>query len=238
MNAAIIRLAMRSLFGRPRAFVLLAMPAIMVGLAAVITMASSNPPDSSDAEAFLRVFGIGIVVPVVTLIATTTLVNSEFDDGSIVYLLTKPISRLSIMASKAVVVLLSVLVCGVLPVGIAGFAMVGGDDRVALAGVAGSAVAGVAYVGIFTALVTVLNRSIVGCLIYWLVWESTISSLIGPVKWLSARAWGSSVVQATTELGDRPAVPVAYAVVAAVVILLGGVALAAQRLVSVSLSDD
>lgn len=239
MNGPILRLAIRSLFGRSRVLLMLAMPAVMLALAVVLRVVPDLPPTSEDAEGFLRVFGIGIVIPVVSLIATATLINSEFDDGSIIYILTKPISRISIIATKAFVVLGSVLLCGVLPTALAGLILTGSADRVALGTLAGGAAAGAAYAGIFTALVTVLKRSIVGCLLYWLIWESTLSSLIGPVKWLSARAWGSSLVQSISTAGvDEPALPWAYVVIAAAVALLGGIALAAQRLVSVTLSDD
>ncbi|KNX38418.1 ABC transporter permease [Luteipulveratus halotolerans] len=236
MSTPIIRLAFQSLFGRSRLLLLLALPVVLVGLAALLTATGS--PDNGNAESFLKVFGIGIVIPVLALVSTASLINAELDDGSIIYLLTKPVSRLSIIASKALVALFAVVACGVIPLWVAGITLVGGADKVAVGALAGGLVSGVAYVGLFTVLMTVLQRSVIACLIYWLVWESTISSLVGPVRWLSARAWGTSTVEAISSVSAKaPAVPVAYAVVAAAVALVVGVVLAARRLAAMTLSD-
>ncbi|HWC21618.1 MAG TPA: ABC transporter permease [Flexivirga sp.] len=240
MNSTILRLGLRSLFGRARVWLMIAMPVILVILAVVIRAASNGGDDTYAAENFLRVFGVGIVVPVVALIATTTLINSEFDDGSIIYLLTKPISRVAIIASKAVIVLGAGVIFGALMMFVAGLLMVGGSDRVAIAALAGGAVSTIAYVGIFTALATTMKRSVVGCLLFWLIWESTISSLFAPVKWLSARAWGNAVIQHIASAPDdgKPGVPLAYAVIAAFVALAAGIALAGQRLASMTISEE
>ncbi|RNI21586.1 ABC transporter permease [Flexivirga caeni] len=239
LNGPILRLGLRSLFGRARVWLMVALPVIMLLLSAVVKGTSSGGDDASSAEAFLRVFGVGIVVPVVALVATTTLINSEFDDGSIIYLLTKPISRLSIIASKAIVVFGAGVVFAALPMLLAGLVMAGGSHDVAVAALLGGAVSTLAYVGIFTALATTMKRSIIGCLLFWLLWESTISSLLSPVKWLSARAWGNAVIQHVAAAGDgKPAVPLTYAVVGALVAFAVGIALAGQRLASMTISEE
>ena len=240
MNSTILRLGVRSLFGRARVWLMIAMPVILVILAVVLRMASTNGMDEQSAENFLRIFGIGIAVPVIALIATTTLINSEFDDGSIIYLLTKPISRVAIIASKAVIVLGAGVIFGAVMMFVAGLLMVGAGGGVAVAALAGGAVSTIAYVGIFTALATTMKRSVVGCLLFWLIWESTISSLFSPVKWLSARAWGNAVIQqiATVPGDGKPAVPLVYAVIAALVALAAGVVLAGQRLASMTISEE
>lgn len=239
MNVPILRLGLRSLFGRSRAWLMIAMPILLLALVAALKATNSSMA-ADNAASLLELFGIGIVVPIVTLIATTTLINSEFDDGSIIYLLTKPISRLSIMASKAAVILGTSLVFAAVPVCLAGLIMVGGEAQVAVSALAGAVVASVAYVGIFTALATTMKRSVIGCLLYWLIWESTLSTLLGPVKWLSARAWGISCLRdlaAPIGLGSVP-VPLWYAIVAAVVALAVGTALAAVRLASMTISEE
>jgi len=240
MNGSILRLGLRSLFGRARVWLMVAMPVIMILLAGVIRAASEGTMDDAHAESFLRVFGVGIVVPVVALVATTTLINSEFDDGSIIYLLTKPISRLTIIGSKAAVVLGAGLVFAAAPMLLAGFVLIGGSSRVAVAALVGGAVSTVAYVGIFTALATTMKRSIIGCLLFWLLWESTLSSLLSPVKWLSARAWGTAVIQhlASAPGDGKPAVPLLYAVLGAVIAFIAGIALAGQRLASMTISEE
>lgn len=239
MNSAVLRLGVRSLVGRARVYLMLALPVLLVLLALLLRSLAGDDFGPSDQISFLKVFGIGVVVPIVTLIATSTLISSELDDGSIIYLLSKPVSRLTIAASKAVVILTAVVLGAAVPLGAAGLILAGGADRIALGAFGGALLSGTAYVGIFTVLATLLKRSVIGALIYWLVWESTLSSLIGPVKWLSARAWGSSVIDSiSTVASEGKGVPWWYAVLAMLVTLLAGVFLAGRRLSSMTLSDE
>lgn len=237
MNSPILKLAFRSLFGRARVWLLVGLPLILIAVA-LLLRTLGNVTDST-VENFLTTFGVGLVVPIVTLVATTTLINSEFDDGSIIYLLTKPVSRISIIASKAAVVLTAALVCAALPMALAAV-LLGGSGDLVLAALAGGVVTSAAYVGIFIAIATVMKRSILGCLLYWLIWESTVSGLLSPVKWLSARAWGQSVVNEISSFsgGAKPPVPVLYAVLAAIVALVLGVLLAGRRLAAMTISEE
>ncbi|MCG8656138.1 MULTISPECIES: ABC transporter permease subunit [unclassified Yimella] len=238
MNIPILRLAVRSLFGRARAILLFLIPALLLLLATLIRVADGDTLSPGDAPLVLvRTFGIGIVVPVVALMATTTLINSEFDDGSIIYLLTKPVSRLSIIATKAFVVLLCTLVFAAVPMMIAALIMVGVQDDLWLGALLGGVTASVAYAGIFTTLATLLNRSVVGCLVYWLVWEASLTSLISPAAWLSARAWGTSVLHSVAEVGQKVHPPVWFGLIAAVLCLIGGVLIAGRKLSHTTISD-
>ncbi len=239
MNAAIVALGLRSLTGRARFAVMLSLPILLLLLAGVLSRINDADFAPNDQLNLLKVFGIGVVVPIVTLIATSTLFSSELDDGSIVYLLTKPVTRSSIVASKAAVVLAAVLVFAAVPMGLAGLILDGGADRMALAGFSSALLAGTAYVGIFTVLATLLKRSVIGALVYWLVWESTLSSLIGPIRWLSARAWGNSIADhVATVTSASKDVPWPYAVLATAVTLVVGVLLAGRRLSTMTLSDE
>lgn len=238
MNLPILRLAVRSLFGRARALLLVAFPIALLGLAGIISLSVSGDLNPDEAPlALVRTFGIGIVVPVVALTATTTLINSEFDDGSIIYLLTKPVSRLSIIASKAVVVLGSTLLFAVVPMALAALLLVGTEGDLWLGALLGGMTSCIAYAGIFTLLATLFNRSLVGCLVYWLVWEASLTSLISPASWLSARAWGSSVIHAVADVHHSVHPPAWFGFGAAVVCLAGGVVVAARRLSATTISE-
>ncbi|GAB3581977.1 ABC transporter permease [Calidifontibacter terrae] len=238
MNLPILKLAIRSLFGRARVMMLVAFPIVLLVLAVIIRLTASGEVAVNEGPLVLvRTFGIGIVVPVVALTATTTLINSEFDDGSIIYLLTKPLSRLSIIASKAVVVLASTLLFAVLPMAAAALVLVGTRDDLWLGALLGGLTSSAAYAGIFTVLATLFNRSLVGCLVYWLVWEASLTSLISPAAWLSARAWGSSVLHAVADVHEKVHPPVWFGVVAALICLAGGVAVAARRLSATTISE-
>lgn len=239
MNTAILRLGVRSLTGRSRIVLMLAFPVLLLLLGVLLRSVGEGDPQGDDVAELLKVFGLGVVVPVVTLIATSTLISTELDDGSVIYLLSKPVSRLSVVASKAAVVLGTVILFAAVPIGLTGLILFGVGERVALASFAGALVSAIAYAGIFILLATFLKRSVIGALVYWLVWESTLASLIGPIRWLSARAWGSSVLdQVVSPAIENKGVPWWYAVLGMSLTLIVGVLLAARRLSAMTLSDE
>lgn len=236
MNSAIIRLATRSLLGRSRVLVLIAMAAALLALALLIRLAPTGPLDPAGGPLNLvRTFGIGVVIPVVTLIGTTTLITSEIDDGSIIYLLSKPVPRWVIVASKMLVILASSLAFAVIPMGLAALIMVGTDGGLWWGALLGGTASAVAYTGAFAVLALLVKRSVTGCLLYWLVWEALLTTVLKPAQYLSARAYGGSVVHEAMGLAAHPAAW--FAVVAAVVVLVAGAVLAGWRLARVTISE-
>ncbi len=236
MNAAVIGLAARSLLGRARVLVLLAMSAALLALALLIRLSAPDPLSPTDVPLDLvRTFGIGVVVPVAALIGTTTLLTSEIDDGSIIYLLSKPVPRWVIVASKMLVILTSSLAFAVLPMGLTALIMVGTDGGLWWGALLGGAVSAAAYTGAFAILALVVKHSITGCLLYWLVWEALLTTTLRPAQYLSARAFGGSVTHEV--LGTTAHPPVWFAILAAVVVLVAGALLAGWRLGRTTISE-
>ena len=71
-----------------------------------------------------------MIVPLVALLATTGLLAPEIDDGSISYLLAKPISRHTIVVSKLVVAAACVLLFAAVPMLIAGLVLMADEPGV------------------------------------------------------------------------------------------------------------
>ena len=86
-----------------------------------------------------------------------------------------------------------------------------------------------------TLLAIVDKRSVTGRLLHWLVWEALLTTVLRPAQYLSARAYGGSVMHAAMGLDAHPAAW--FAVVAAVVVLVAGAALARWRLARVAISE-
>lgn len=235
-SGPIIKLGLRSVFGRARVILLAGLPVLLILLTLLIAQADQGPDAS---QQFLSTFGIGVIAPVVVLVTTTTLINSEFDDGSILYLLIKPVSRTAIVTSKTLVSLIAVVIGILVPMVLAGLLLDLGSYNGFVATTVAALIAGIGYTGVFTMLATLLKRSILGCLAYWLLWESLISGLVPPARWLSVRSWAdNAMIDLSTLPGQAlPTVPLWYAVSAAVVALVLGVAVAARRLRSVTLSE-
>lgn len=233
--SAIVRLAVRSLLGRARALVLLALTLSLLGLALLVRLAGGDLDPGGAPLTLVTAFGIGVVVPVATLLGTTTLISSEVDDGSIIYLLSKPVPRRAIIAGKASVILASALLFAAVPMALAALIMVGSAGHLWWGALLAGVTASVAYTGVFTLLTTLFKRSAMGCLLYWLIWESLLTTVLRPAEWLSAGAYGESVVRATVGLQAHP--PVWFAILASAVALVLGIVLAGQRLARTTISE-
>src|SRR5690606_26254683 len=102
MNAVVMQLTARALLGRRRSLLLVLLPVLLLGLAALVRAVSGAPQDTA---ALVQNFGLGVLLPLLCLLIGTGVVGPEIDDGSIVYLLAKPLPRRTIVLSKLVVAL-------------------------------------------------------------------------------------------------------------------------------------
>ena len=108
--------------------------------------------DGALAPDLLSAFGIAILMPLLTLIAGTGSIGPEIDDGSIVYLLAKPLNRYSIVVTKLAVAIAVVIAFGVLPIAVAGVVLTGEVGDVTIAFALGALAAGAAYSAVFLLL--------------------------------------------------------------------------------------
>ena len=238
MNATIVRLALQALLGRRRFWLLLLMPLVLVALAAVVrALAGARRGLRGDRSSGS---GLGLVLPLVALLTTSSALGPEMDDGSIVYLLAKPVSRHVVAPSKYAVALLATLGFGALPIPIAGLVIDSADPGASLAWFAGAVLAAAAYCGLFLAVSAVTRHAVVVGLLFLLVWEGLLGNLLNGVRWLSIGDWAGALADS---LSDRAvihsdSVGATYALVATAVLVLGGVWFAGDRLRSFSLRGD
>jgi len=236
VSRTIVALGVQSVFGRRRGALLFLLPVVLVGMALLVRLLVGS--DEEAATGTLYALGLAVVVPLVALLGTTGVLAPEIDDGSIAYLLAKPISRHTIVLSKLAVATSCTVLFGALPMLVAGLVLLPGEPRVALGYALGSLLAGVAYCVVF-ALASMLTRhAVVIGLIYVLVWEGLLGGLLDGVRWLSVTRWAAAVAGPIAEPGAEQDLGVAYAVVATVVVLLAGTWLAGRRLRSFHLAGD
>lgn len=248
IDTTVATLTARGLLGGKRSLLLLALPVVLLALAAVARASlgaagTAGTASSGAASLVLGGFALGTVVPLLALIAGTGSIGPEIDDGSIVYLLAKPISRLSIVTSKLAVSAGVVLALGAVPTLLAGLVLVGGSSRLALGYALGVAAAGLAYVSLFTLLAVVSRSAVVIGLVYALVWESVVGQFVPGARALSVQQWSLSFTQLVLgdrapELGVDAAVGWQVALALLLVVVLGGTFTAVQRLRSIRLTSD
>lgn len=232
MNLTILKLAAQALLGRRRFWLLIALPMALIGLTALIRAISS---DGDAAWPMISFLGYPLVLPLVAILAASSVLGPEVDDGSIVYLLSKPVSRHAIAISKWLVAWSATLVVGALGVFVAGLVAGGGSQAVAW--LVAAMVAGTTYSALFLALSSFTRHAVVVGLIFVLIWEGLAGGLLSGVAWLSVGQWGIRIGHlVSSELDDPANLP--WALLASVAVTLGGVWFAGDRLRSFSLTGD
>ena len=231
MNATIAKLALQALLGRRRFWLLLAFPILLIALVALI----ASLTDGDAAWSILPGLGYSLVLPLVAILAASAVLGPEVDDGSIFYLLSKPVSRYGIAFSKWVVALGATLVAGSLPILVAG--LLTGDSTRALALTLAAAVAGTAYSALFLAVSAVTRHAVVASLMFVLIWEGLLGNLFTGIAWLSVGQWGLRVGhEVSDQLPDPANLP--WAILASLAVTLVGVWFAGDRLRSFSLRGE
>jgi ABC-2 type transport system permease protein len=239
-NSTIIGLTVRNGLGTRRAVVLVLLPLVLVGMAAILRALVGVDRDAT--EGVVLGLGITVVLPLVALICATSVLAAEVDDGSIVYLLAKPISRHVIVVSKYLVAVTATTLFTVLPIMLA-CAILTGEARPTLAYGIGSLLGAVVYCAIFLLLSAATRHAVATGLIYVLVWEGLLGGLLSGVRWLSVGAWSVGLAEAIAgDTGVAPSdldtVNAAYAIVAGAVVTVAAVWLAGDRLRSFRLTGE
>ncbi|MBM7789277.1 ABC transporter permease subunit [Tenggerimyces flavus] len=239
MNATIASLTASVVLGKRRALFLFILPGLLIAMAVGIRVAAGA--DSSIAATVLQTFAVGTVVPLLGLIAGTGVIGSEIDDGSIVYVLAKPIPRPMIVLTKLLVAVGTLVVFAAVPVLIAGVVLAGLTDGIAVAFTVGALLASIAYAALFLLLAVLTRHAVVVGLLYALIWESLVGSFVPGARTLSIQQWAMSLTDrlvsgdagATIEATVQPLV----AAILLLVVTVGATWFAGQRLRSLTLTD-
>ncbi|MFE0651618.1 ABC transporter permease [Streptomyces sp. NPDC059534] len=195
-NPTVARLTYRALLGRRRALILFLLPGMLLLISAVVR--GFNGADDQVAADVLGGFALATMVPLIGVIAGTGAIGPEIDDGSIVYLLSKPVKRPTIIFTKLIVAIAVTMVFSAVPTLIAGFILNGNGQQVAVAYTVAALVASIAYSALFLLLGTVSRHAVVIGLVYALVWEALFGSLIAGAKTLSVQQWALALAQKVT----------------------------------------
>jgi ABC-2 type transport system permease protein len=225
----------RGLFGRRRFLLLFPLPLLVVGLAALARWAGVDADEW--ASPVVANLGLGVMLPVTALIVGTGVLGSEIDDGTLLHILTKPLPRWQIILPKLVVasgvtalaVAVPLLVAGVLAHGV----------RLGLALAVASALGAVTYSAIFLVLSLVTRRPVLLGLVYVLIWEGLLGSMVSGTRNLSVQQYVLTVsdrIAPTALLDSTVSLPVALAL--SVVLTVGGTILAVDRLRSFSVAGE
>ncbi len=233
VDRTVVRLTVATLAGRRRGWWLLVLPLLLLALAFAVRIFVGV--DHNAAVDVLSGFALGTLLPLVALIAGTGVLAPEIDDGSITYLLAKPVPRGRIVRSKLLVGAAATAATAGIGIFVSGVVMVGGDGRIALAFGVAAVVAAIAYAALFVLLSVISRHAVVIGLAYVLLWEGLIGGFVSGARTLSVQQWALSVAEAVAEPGLVEAeVGLPVAVVLLTIVTVGATWYAGRRLRSFS----
>lgn len=227
MIPTLASVSLRGLLNRRRTLLLGLFGALVV-LVAVLFQLADQPEDESLAFTgqLLGNFGLAVLLPVVAVIVGTAAIGSELDDGTIIYLLAKPIPRGLVAVVKFVVAWVIVVVLVSPAILLAGVVARGGDAELGIAYAVAAGFGALEYTAVFLALSLITSRALVVGLAYVVIWEGAVAGLFEGTRILSVRQHalaiadaigGEGAIDAALDLGPALAVGVLVTIVAVVV---------------------
>ena len=132
------------------------------------------------------------LLPIVVLLPATAAFGNELEDGTLPYLLMKPVSRLRLVLGKYVAVLLVTIPALLIGLAISTLIASRGPDagdlgRVLIA-MAGASAAAVALLGaVFLLVSLIIPRALLAGMIYIFAWESLLGRFLPGVQAISSR---------------------------------------------------
>ena len=192
MIDTIFRLTLRSLLNRRRSLLMLLL-ALSPVLIALLVRVAGRPADPVRLELnLLDGMVVRTVLPLVALVLGTGAMGSEMEDGTAVYLLTKPIPRWMITVAKLIAAggLTAALVA---PAAMVTGLIVAGDQGdgagIAIAYAAATVAGSFMYAGVFLAVSLATGRALVLGLCYTLIWEGLVAGLFAGSRAFSIREY-------------------------------------------------
>lgn len=236
VELTLARLAARQFLGSRRALWALVLAAIPALLA--LLMQAEGGGDAREAlddmAGLFQVMIVAVLLPIVALVVGTSVFGAEVDDGTITYVLGKPVPRWRIVLVRVVVA--GLLTAAVLVPATLASTMIGlrGVDApgVAAGFTAAVAAGSLLYCALFVALSLSTRRALVAGLAYVVVWEGLLSNTFGGSRALSIRQYTLSIADGLVNMrgNDLSRLNLNTALVMAVVVTVLATVYAIRRL--------
>ncbi len=190
MTLFIFTLTLRQLVGRKSTLLLVGLSGLCILLAVIFRVSDPNiDPQKFAANVLLRGLLITAVLPLTALLLGTSVIGDELEDGTAVYLLTKPLQRWQIMLPKLLAAWLMTCVLVVPSALISAYISLQGRDSASIiwAFPVAVTIGALAYTSIFVMLSVVTSRALIAGLVYVFIWEGAVTSIFTGTRYLSVR---------------------------------------------------
>jgi len=235
-NPTVASLTVRATLGRRRAL-LFAIPAVVL-IALTLAVRATHPAGPSWAAQVLGDFGFSVLLPLTALILGTGVLGAEIDDGSAIHLLATPVSRGSIVVTKAAVAAVLTMLFAAVPELIAGL-LAPGSGKLAVALFVGALAGSVIYTAAFVLASVVTTRAIAVGLLYVLIWEGLLATFVGGARILSIAHYSLGIANAIYPDKDLNAgLGLSTSLVLGIVVTVGALLLASRRLSSFAIQGE
>ncbi|HEX8210608.1 MAG TPA: ABC transporter permease subunit [Longimicrobium sp.] len=175
-----------------------------------------------------------VILPIIALVIATGVFGAEIDDGTALYVLSKPVARWRIVLTRvlvaAAVTTLLTAPAALLVVPVAGVIE---PRTIGMAFAVAVAVGALLYSAVFVALSLVTRRALVAGLVYVVVWEGIIATQAPGARYLSIIQFILTLAQLIAGLPDHvfdANITPGAAAVMSVVFAVGAVLFAIRRL--------
>ncbi len=240
MTAALVSITLRALLNRRRTLLLALLGALLVAVTILYRLGEPAAGESLEVtQRLLADFGIGVLLPLVAVIVGTSALGSELEDGTIVYLLARPVPRWRIAIVKWLVAWLVTSLLVAPAIAIAG--LIGhGDGQLAVGYAAASVLGALEYCAVFVALSIITSRALIVGLAYVVVWEGFVASLFAGTRQISVRQHALAVAEALGGSGaaGTAELELANALILGAVVTILAALVAVRRLGDVELRGE
>lgn len=202
----ILTLTLRQLVGRRPALLMVAFAALPILVAMIFRI---SDPDVDHERWAANVLLKGLIVttflPLATLVFGTMALGSEIEDGTAMYLLSKPLARSRIISAKlaaawlpaALLVLLSTVISAAIALqGTGAFSILAGFT-------VATALGSLIYCCLFVLLSVLTNHALIGGLIYVFLWEGVVTELFSGTRVFSVRQYTLGVADLIADTSRR-----------------------------------
>ncbi|MGH7761719.1 MAG: hypothetical protein ACREOY_09945 [Candidatus Dormibacteraceae bacterium] len=228
---SLYRILLRTSVTRGRLLAFLAGGALL-DLIAYAVRVSDYASRETDVFALVDLAALALYVPVVALVFSTSSLGDLAQDGTLVYIWLRPVARWKVVLVALAATLTVVLPLTLGPVCLA-VVLAGASSQALWAVTASTALAGFAYVAVFTAFGLRVRHALIFGLGYVLIWEAGVASLgKGPAS-LSIRHYAESLL---AHIGNQTVPGAVEADLWPSVIVLAAIALAGAALTSILLT--
>lgn len=235
MIGFLLRLTLRQQVFRKSTLLLIGLAMLPVLVAMLFRLSDDTEnPQTWTAEALYAGLIITAVLPLTALMFGTSVLGDELEDGTAIYLLTKPIPRWQILLPKLIAPWLLTSVILVASTVAAGVIAIDSGSREIIYGAAIAMCLGAAvYTALFVMLSVVSTHALIIGLVYVFIWEGVVAGIFEGVRYMSVRHYTIGVADWAS--GNVPRTFDAYvagttALVLTIIVIAGASYFAERRL--------